>query len=210
MAILACAVSLGRDTTGHDWYAAYTLTVADLMIGAGFDGDEPVEYRSADGVVETVSRSLLTHTFEARWARKGILEAAWNGATLGALSGFGGALLCFVLVWRSMEGRRGRLTSDEPAPDQQHEARERFVPPQHMPMAAPATAEPGLAAHSSPRPATSAETPASADRLPDSQPHGPAKPEIARTQQDRPDPGNDNKAESARRERRNRDYGRWV
>ena len=45
MALLACAVALARDTTGHDWYAAAKLTVADLMTGAGFDEDAPVEYR---------------------------------------------------------------------------------------------------------------------------------------------------------------------
>ena len=45
MVLLACAVALARDTTRHDWYAAAKLAVADLMIGAGFDEEAPVEYR---------------------------------------------------------------------------------------------------------------------------------------------------------------------
>ncbi len=94
--------------TGHDWYAAARITVADLLIGTGFDADAPIEYRNADGVVETISRYGLTVTFEARWAREDILEAAWDGATLGALSGFGGAMLCFVLLWRFMSDRGTR------------------------------------------------------------------------------------------------------
>ena len=87
MAILACAIVLARETTGHDWYAAAKLTVVDMMIGVGFDEDAPVEFRNADGVVEMVSRYGLTVTFEARWAREDILEAAWEGATLGGSAG---------------------------------------------------------------------------------------------------------------------------
>ena len=85
MAILACAILLARDTTGHDWYAAYKLTVADILIAAGFDEDAAVEYRNADDVVETISRYGRSVTLGARWARDDILDAAWDGATLGPL-----------------------------------------------------------------------------------------------------------------------------
>ena len=70
MAILACAVALARDTTGHDWYAAARLTATEVLIGVGFDGNAPTEYRTADGAVETVSRYDLTVKLEARWARE--------------------------------------------------------------------------------------------------------------------------------------------
>jgi len=115
MAILGCAVALARDTTGHDWYSAYKLTLAELAVGAGFDGDAPVEYRNADGAVETVSRSALTYRFRVRWAREDILDAAWDGATLGALCGFGGALLCLVLIRRSLDDLRTRRPAYGPA-----------------------------------------------------------------------------------------------
>ena len=56
MAVLACAVALARHTTGHDWYAAARITVADFLIAAGFDEDATVEYRTAEGATETLSR----------------------------------------------------------------------------------------------------------------------------------------------------------
>ena len=76
MALLPCAVALARDATGDDWYEAIRITVAEFMLGVGFDEDAPVEHRNEDGAVESVSRFGPTRTFEARWARKDILEAA--------------------------------------------------------------------------------------------------------------------------------------
>ena len=87
MAMLACAVALARDTTGHDWYAAGKVTVADVLIAAGFDDEALTEYRTADGAIETISRYGLTATLEARWAREDILAAARDGATLGPAGG---------------------------------------------------------------------------------------------------------------------------
>ena len=52
----------------------------------------------------------------ARRARKDILKAAWQGATLGWLSGFGDALLCLTLVWRSMNEPQTGRRKHEPAP----------------------------------------------------------------------------------------------
>ena len=208
MALLACTVALARGTTGHDWYAAFKITVAELMIGVGFEGDTPVEYRNEDGAVESVSRFGLTHTFEARWAREDILEAAWEGATLGALSGFGGALLCLVLVWRSMNDRRSRRTANEPAPDRQGEARERPVTAQASPAPAPAPARNSSTSH--PLPATAAAPDARTNRVPASEPPPSAKAEPAVAGHDRPGSGKNNKAGPARRQRRNRNHGRWV
>ena len=68
MAIVACAAALARHTAGHDWYTAYRITVADLMIGAGFDKDVQVEYRNAEGVVETVA---VNEHIRERLAREG-------------------------------------------------------------------------------------------------------------------------------------------
>lgn len=199
MALLACTVALARDTAGHDWYGAAKLTVADLMIGVGFDEDAPVEFRNADGGVETVTRSGLTDSYRVRWAREDILKSAWEGATLGAVSGFGGALLCFVLVWRSMDDRRGRRTASEPASERRSEARERLRSLQERPMSGPP-----------PPPASFAPARAPADGSPVSSPPLPAKPEPTVTRQVKPKTSKDNKATPAHRERRKRDYGRWV
>ena len=207
MALLACAVALARDTTGHDWYAAYRITVADVTIGVGFDEDAPVEYRNADGEVESVSRFHLTHRLEARWAREGILEAAWNGATLGALSGFGGALLCLVLVWRSLDDLRARRPAYDPALSPRPEARDRLTPAPERSMSAPARIVPASSGSS---PATAAPPPASAGRLPASEPRPAAKQEPAAARQDKAGSDKDIAKPPARREGARRDRGRWV
>ena len=188
MALFACAVALARDTTGHDWYAAAKLTVAELMIGAGFDKNEPIEFRNENGVVETVARSGLSYRYRVLWARGHILKTAWDGATLGGLSGLGGALLCFVLIRWSMDDRRGRRPASEPA--RRREAREPLASPQERPMSAP--------------------THAPTDRPPASPPPLPAKPEPTAARQVKPKAGKDDRTAPARRQRRKRDHGRWV
>ena len=195
MALLACTVALARDTTGHDWYAAAKLTVADLMIGVGFDEDAPVEFRNAEDVVETVTRSGLTDRYRVRWARGDILRSAWEGATLGAVTGFGGALLCFVLVRRSMDDRRGRRPANEAAPERRQEARERLPSFQKRPMSGPQ--------------ATAAAAPvrASANGPAESAPPQADSPKPAGAGQIKSETGKDKKQAPSRRKR---DYGRWV
>ena len=200
MAILACAVALARDTTGHDWYAAARLTIADLLIAAGFDEDAPVEYRRADGAVETVSRYGLTVTLEARWAREDILAAAWDGATLGALAGFGGALLCLVLVRRSRDDLRTRRPAYESAPVQQADERAGTALPQERPESAP-TAVARVSATAAPGRVTT-------DRQTASEPPCPSKTKPAVTRRSEPDTGEEGTA--VRRRGRKRDYGRWI
>ena len=199
MALFACGAALARDTTGHDWYAAARLTVAGILIGVGFDEDAPVEFRNPDGVVETAARSALTGSYRVRRARERILEAAWEGATLGALSGFGGALLCFVPVWRSMDARRGRRPANEPASDRRRGTREPLASPQDRQVSG-----------SPPPPASFAPAHAPADRPPVSSPPPAAKPEPTVTRHDKPGAGKDGEAEPALSQRRKRDYGRWV
>ena len=208
MAILACAVALARDTTGHDWYSAYRITVADLMIGAGFDEDAPVEFHRADGTVETISRFLLGHDFDARWARDRILEAAWQGATLGGLSGFGGALLCLVLVWRSMHEPQAGRREYEPAPPRIPEARDGLAQPAERSMRGPARTMPETLppSHATAAPAHRS----AAKRPPVSDAPLTARAEPGDTAPARSESSKDNRAKPARRERRNRDHGRWV
>ena len=197
MGLLACALALAHATTGHNWYAAARITIADILIVAGFDGETPVEYRAKDGIVETFSRYRLTFLTEARWAREDILEAAWKGAALGGISGFGDALLCLALVRRSGDDRRDRRSASGPTPERLREAR---VPPasiQEQPTFVPP-----------PPPASPAPAHARLDRSSVSSLPPPAKPEPAVARQVGDEGGGDNGTAPA--EPRGRTYGRWV
>ena len=208
MAILSCAVALAHDTTGPDWYSGYKITVADLMIGAGFDEDAPVEYRREDGTVETVSRWHLSHEFDARWARDRILESAWRGATLGGLSGFGGALLCLVLIWRSMNDLRAGRREYEPVPTRSPEARDRLEPSAKRSMSAPTATMPETLAPSHAPAAPAYRSPAK--RPPVSDAPRPARAKPGDTAPASSDSSKDKQAKPARREGAKRDHGRWV
>ncbi len=69
MSALACAVALARETTGHDWYATGKLSLTELLTGLGFDDRAPVEYRTRDGEVMTLTRDGLKHNGDALLAR---------------------------------------------------------------------------------------------------------------------------------------------
>jgi len=189
MAVLACAVMLARDTTGHDWYAAARVTAADILIAAGFDGNALVEYRRADGAVETMSRYRMTVDLEARWARQDILAAARDGAMLGAMCGLGGALLCLVLVRWPADDCHARSSPYGQAPGRRPEAQERFA---------------------SPLPATATPSRGITDRQARSEPPRPPKAEPAVKTRREPDTARESTPASAERGRRKRDYGRWV
>ena len=49
MAVLVADIALALGTTAHDWYAAGKLTLAEALIGFGFDEFVPTEYHTADG-----------------------------------------------------------------------------------------------------------------------------------------------------------------
>ena len=103
MAILACAVALARDTTGHDWYAAARLTAAELLIAVA--STRPRLPNTAPR--RAPSRPSAVRVSRSPWRRGGAgghCGGGLGGGHLGALSGLGGALLCLVLI-RRPEGR---------------------------------------------------------------------------------------------------------
>ena len=179
MAVLACAVSLVRDTAGHDWYAAYKLTLAELLLELHFDHRAPVAYRTRNGAVVTLSRFDLQFTGEALYARHHIFRTARNAAELGVWCGFGGALLCLALIRRPKDERRVRCGASGPNHAQRPEARERFVPP---------PARPGFVALP---PAKPVPDRASEDRSPLSNAPRPPKPEPTGERRGQAGVGND-------------------
>ena len=113
LSVLACAVALVRDTTGHDWYATGKLTLAELLIGIGLDDSAMTEYRNWRGEVLSLTRAELRENADAGFARRHLLRTARKAAELGACCGFGGALLCLAVFGRP-ERRQTRDTAPEP------------------------------------------------------------------------------------------------
>ena len=87
-AVLVAGIALALGTTGHDWYAAWKLTLVDAMLAFGFSDYGPVEYRTAAGETITVARYRLAYGMYEPWsARRQILSLAGDRAVLGACTG---------------------------------------------------------------------------------------------------------------------------
>lgn len=132
---LAFAVALERDTTRHDWYAAGKLTLTELLTGLGFDDRAPVEYRTRDSAVVTLTRDGLMYNGDALLARDHLLRTAAKAAGLGAWCGLGGALLCLALFRRPEDEGGFRPAATGPEHPRRPEARARFAPPVAPPSA---------------------------------------------------------------------------
>ena len=106
VAALCVAVTLAREVSEYEWYAATKLTVTELMIKVGFNEFARIKYRSEDETVDSTSRISYTFDLDARWARQDIFELVQEGATWGGLYGFGGALVCLLLTRWPRHDRR--------------------------------------------------------------------------------------------------------
>ncbi len=113
VALLWPCVSLVRETTAHDWYAAVKLTVTEAMIGAGFNSFVPTSYRAADGTSFHITRGGLVLYGEPIEARDRILYTAAVGVLHG---GFAGAIwvVLGVMLWRAVNDWRNRRAGRPP------------------------------------------------------------------------------------------------
>ena len=161
MWVLAFAVTLARDTTEHDRYAAGKLTLTELVTGLGFDDRAPVEYRMRDGAVVTLTRDGLMYNRDALLARDRLLRTAAKAAGLGAWCGLGGALIGLVLCLRPEDEWQHRRAAPGPEHLQRPEARARFAPPGVRSAPAVAPPAPGSALVPAPenRPSVSRASP---------------------------------------------------
>ncbi len=222
MAFLACTVALVRDTTGHDWYASRKLTFAELLIAFDFDERVSVEYRKRYGTVVTLTRGDLVDNGDALLARDHLRRTAAGALELGAFCGFVSALLCVALMRLSQNAERVRhgpparpAHLEPPKGYRRVPGRPGFLEP--IPVAS------GSAGASEERPSetgagppgppvaggTGMSAPAPANRSPASGSPRPGGTEPAVTRQSETAGGKD-RAESARRGRRKRTYGRWI
>ena len=108
LAVFCVVVTLARDVSEYEWYAATKLTVTELMIKVGFNEFAWIEYRRGDGTVDSMSRIAYTFDLDARWARRDILELVRKAFLSGGLYGFGGASACLLLTRWPRHDRRFR------------------------------------------------------------------------------------------------------
>ncbi len=228
MAVLVAGIALALGTTGHDWHAAWKLTLVEAMLAIGFSDHGLVEYHMAAGETVTVARYRLAYVMHEPWrARRLILSLAADRAVLGACTGL--ALVALWLAVRAAAGLRrlwnGRGAVVERAPRARPGHAGRMRRPEMwsdgkpvealvrrgrlgvLPASAPTSPvfESVAARPKSPPPSVAA-APARAptNRLPT------AEPDPAAARQDRTDIERDETVESARRAGARRDYGRWV
>ena len=119
MAVLAAGIGLALGTTGHDWYAAWKLTLVETMLTVGFDYYGVVDYRTAAGQIITVERYRFAYVMLEPWlARRKILFLAADRAAQGACAGLAlfGMWLVARMALRLRELESGRGTVVEPAP----------------------------------------------------------------------------------------------
>ena len=119
MAVLVAGIALALGTTGHDWYAAWRMTLVEAMVTVGFDEYGTVEYRMADGTALTLRRYYIVNRMVEPWqSRRLILSLAGDRALLGACTG--AVLSAMWLAARVAVGLRrlltGRRAVVEPAP----------------------------------------------------------------------------------------------
>jgi len=105
-ALLLPVLALVRDTTGHDWYAADRLTLAQLMLGVGFEPYSVTTYRAANDKVMKITRKGLSVYGEPIRARARILSTVGNHAGLGAIAGGAGGAVLLIATGRGGRGRR--------------------------------------------------------------------------------------------------------
>ena len=119
MAVLVAGIALALGTTGHDWHAAWKLTLTEAMLGVGFSDYGLIEYGTANGETMRVERYRLAYVMDEAWlARRRILSLAANHAVMGACAGLALSGIWFVvrMALRLRRLENGRATVIEPAP----------------------------------------------------------------------------------------------
>lgn len=116
MAALLPGLALMRDTTGHDWYAAGKVTLADAAIASRLDRHAPMQYRTREGETETLTRYSMLFVGEALVARSLLVSTFLSHAVLGVAAGALLALYLEIQWTRRRPGDGGReAVRPEPA-----------------------------------------------------------------------------------------------
>ena len=135
MTVAVPAWTLWRGTTGHEWYAAGMVTLAEAKLAIGYDPDSGQEVRMADGTRRALRIRDIAASVPALRARERILDELLAGAWRGAMAGAGMIVVFLVVFWQRgvRLGRQRRLRGAEMVTAR--ELRRRLRPPRERVLA---------------------------------------------------------------------------
>ena len=135
MTVAVPAWTLWRGTTGHEWYAAGMVTLAEAKLAIGYDPDSGQEVRMADGTRRALRIRDIAASVPALRARERILDELLAGAWRGAMAGAGMIVVFLGVFWhRGVRlGRQKRLRGAEMVTAR--ELRRRLRPPRERVLA---------------------------------------------------------------------------
>ena len=135
MTVAVPAWTLWRSTSGHEWYAAGMVTLAEAKLAIGYDPDSGQEVRMADGTRRALRIRDIAASVPALRARERILDELLAGAWRGAMAGAGMIVVFLFVFWhRGVRlGRQRRLRGAEMVTAR--ELRRRVRPPRERVLA---------------------------------------------------------------------------
>ncbi len=109
------AWSLWHTTTGHDWYAAGLLTLAEAKLAIGYQPDSGQVVRDPDGTRRVLSIRTIASSVPAARIRERIRDEVFRSAWRGGQAGAGVIALFLAWFWyRGVRlGRRHRVRGAE-------------------------------------------------------------------------------------------------
>ena len=98
-----------RDTTGYEWYAAWTVSVAEMKLGLGYDADARQDVRLADGSTRVLTIADIAASPGALRTRERLKDAVFASAYVGAKASAVAIALFLLLFWyRGWQLNRGK------------------------------------------------------------------------------------------------------
>ena len=109
------AWNLWRTTTGHDWYAAGLLTLAEVKLVIGYQPDSGQVVRDPDGTRRVLSIETIASSVPAARTRERIRDEVFRSAWRGGQAGAGAIALFLAWFWyRGVRlGRKHRVRGAE-------------------------------------------------------------------------------------------------
>ena len=91
--------NIWRGTTGYEWYAAWTVTVAEMKLGLGYDANARQDVRMADGSTRVLAIADIAASPGALRTRARLRDQVFTSALLGAKASGVAIALFLALFW---------------------------------------------------------------------------------------------------------------